>query len=272
MGLEAVGSVILVIVSLFAFQDAATPAVLRQESRPLKFVDLEYPSEARGARVHGYVVLELALDDQGRVISTRILSGVPMLADPAAANAKEWVFEPKSGTTALVYRFEIDPGLCNTDTQSFFRLRSHTLATVTACTAPGPPRATPWPSDEAPALVMPRLEYPQIAQTARVDGTVVIKVSIAGNGKVAAATPLAGPPLLASAALNNAKTWTFASTLTRETVIVYEFTFMDRLRTDPSCDARSLNEIVFPRFIRISAPAPCIQASTARSQVRASVP
>jgi hypothetical protein len=77
-----------------------------------------------------------------------VLAGAPLLAAPAAANAKEWVFAPHSGRTALVYRFDIDTGLCNTDARSLFRLQSPRLATITACTAPGRPPVTQWPSDD----------------------------------------------------------------------------------------------------------------------------
>jgi TonB family protein len=233
----------------------------------MKFVDLTYPPEALAARVRGFIVLGLVLDDQGRVTSADVLSGAPLRAAPPAANAREWVFEPQSaGSTVLVYRFDIDSGRCNEDARSLFRLQSPTLATVTACTGPGRPPVTPWPSDDLQVLVMPRVEYPQIARSAQVHGTVVVRLSIAANGTVAAATPLAGVPLLTEAALNNARTWKFAATAPRETIVVYEFAFMERLRADPPCATMTLNEIVYPRFIRISVPSPCVQVSTEASR------
>lgn len=109
---------------------------------------------------------------------------------------------------------------------------------------------------------MPRVEYPQIAQSARVQGAVVVRLSIAANGTVTSATSLAGLPLVTEAALNNARAWKFAATEQRETIVVYEFAFMERLRPDPPCGASTLNETVYPRFIRISASAPCLQVST----------
>ena len=118
---------------------------------------------------------------------------------------------------------------------------------------------TPWPSDDLRVLDMPRVEYLQIAQSARVQGTVVVKLSIAANGTVTSATPITGPPLVTESALNNARAWKFAATHQRETIVVYEFAFMDRLRPDSPCGTSTLNEIVYPRFIRISASAPCVQ-------------
>jgi TonB family protein len=102
MTLEAATAVLLAIVSALAPQNAAPASVVREDLRqPMKFVDLTYPSEALAARVRGFVVIELVLDDQGRVTSTDVLTGAPLLAAPAAANAKEWVFGPQSaGRTA----------------------------------------------------------------------------------------------------------------------------------------------------------------------------
>jgi len=263
MVLQAAASVSLAIVLALAPQSAVPAGIVRESVRqPIRFVDLTYPPEALAARVRGFVVLELVLDDRGHVTSTHVLSGAPLLAAPAAANAKEWVFEPQAGRTALVYRFDIDSGLCNADTRSLFRLQSRTLATITACTGPGRPLVTPWPSDDLEILDMPRVEYPQIAQSARAQGTVVVRLSIAANGTVTSATAVADLSLLTATALNNARAWRFAATKQRETIVVYEFALMERLRPDQQCGVTTLNEIVYPRFIRISASAPCVQAST----------
>ena len=260
MALDAAASVILAMISALAPQSAAAADVVHESLRPpMKFVDLTYPPEALASHVVGFVVLELILDDQGRVTSTHVLAGAPLLAAPAAANAKEWVFAPHSGRTALVYRFDIDTGLCNTDARSLFRLQSPRLATITACTAPGRPLVTQWPSDDFQVLEMPRVAYPHIAQSARMRGTVVVRLSIAANGTVASATLIAGNPLFTELALNNARAWTFVPTKQRETIVVYEFTFMDRLRAEQPCGTMTVNELVYPRFIRISVSAQCVQ-------------
>jgi TonB family protein len=267
----AAASIALALVSALAQQSAGPGGGIQDVLRtPRKFVDLTYPPEALAARVSGFVVLELAVDDQGRVASAQVLTGAPLLAGPAAANAREWTFEPQAGRIVLVYRFDIDHGLCNADTRSLFRLRSRTLATITACTGPDRPLTTLWETDDLHVVDMPHVEYPPIAQSARVRGTVVVRLVIAANGAVTSATPLAGAPLLTEAAFNNARAWKFAATRERETIVVYEFTFMDRLRTDPPCTVTTLNEIVYPRYIRISASASCIHASAGLLGFRAS--
>src|SRR4051812_31329113 len=73
MALEAATSVILAMVSALGLQSAGAAGVVRESLRqPMKFVDLTYPPEALEARVQGFVVLDLILDDQGRVTSTHV--------------------------------------------------------------------------------------------------------------------------------------------------------------------------------------------------------
>jgi TonB family protein len=225
----------------------------------LKFVDLSYPPDALAARARGFVVLALQVDDQGRVSGTEVLSGEPLLAAPAATNAREWVFSPvAAGRTVLVYRFDIESDRCNDDTRSLFRLPSPALAIVTACTSAGRNAVSPWTGDAGDIVVQPPLAYPQIAQSARVQGTVVVRVSIAGNGSVTEVTPLRSIPILIEAALANARTWKFAPNKPRETVLVYDFALSTEFSpAKKPCETMDLNEIVYPRFLRIMATPPC---------------
>ncbi len=52
-------------------------------------------------------------------------------------------------------------------------------------------------------------EYPQVARTARVQGDVVLKVSISRAGEVSQVTLISGHPLLAPAALDAVKQWKY---------------------------------------------------------------
>jgi hypothetical protein len=60
-------------------------------------------------------------------------------------------------------------------------------------------------------------------------------------------------------ALSNARAWKFAPTKLRETIVVYDFTFMNGLIADTPCGTSTLNELVDPWFIRISVSALCWQ-------------
>jgi protein TonB len=55
--------------------------------------------------------------------------------------------------------------------------------------------------------------YPQIAQSARVQGVVIIEATIGPNGRVANARVLRSIPLLDQAALDAVKQWEYTPTL-----------------------------------------------------------
>jgi len=55
----------------------------------------EYPPLAKAARVSGNVEVEITIDQEGRVISARAVSGHPLLKDSATAASKQWRFDPK---------------------------------------------------------------------------------------------------------------------------------------------------------------------------------
>lgn len=57
-------------------------------------VEPNYPPLAKAARVSGSVVVEVTLDEEGNVISARVISGHPLLKDAAVSAAKGWKFNP----------------------------------------------------------------------------------------------------------------------------------------------------------------------------------
>jgi metallo-beta-lactamase class B len=66
-------------------------------SRPelIKSVPVEYTEAARRARVSGVVIIEAVVDEQGNVVRTRVLKGLPMGLDKAAETAvSQWKFKP----------------------------------------------------------------------------------------------------------------------------------------------------------------------------------
>jgi TonB family protein len=127
---------------------APSPAVART-MMPKSFSDLSYPADALAARVSGAVVVKVTTDPTGRVVEAEALSGPAALRPDAVANARQWTLAPGEPTDAIVYRFEIDDGLCNADRQSLFRLARPDLAVITACTGLGRARQEP-PHDEVP--------------------------------------------------------------------------------------------------------------------------
>jgi len=53
-----------------------------------------YPPMAKAAGIEGAVVVEVLVDEQGRVLTTRTVSGHPLLAPEALRAARNWSFSP----------------------------------------------------------------------------------------------------------------------------------------------------------------------------------
>ena len=59
-----------------------------------KRVQPDYPVDAKKARLAGSVVVEVTVDEAGRVINARAICGPGLLIGAAVAAAREWVFSP----------------------------------------------------------------------------------------------------------------------------------------------------------------------------------
>jgi len=64
------------------------------EPRKLTDVKPEYPADALAAGVSGIVILELLLDEQGRVADAAVVRSVPMLNEAAETAVRQWEFTP----------------------------------------------------------------------------------------------------------------------------------------------------------------------------------
>lgn len=53
-----------------------------------------YPAQASSAQVQGEVVIEAVVGRDGTVISTRVVSGPPMLRDAALSAVQRWRYRP----------------------------------------------------------------------------------------------------------------------------------------------------------------------------------
>ncbi len=72
----------------------------------------QYTEIARKARVQGVVIVEAIIDKQGNVTNVKILKGLPMGLDTAAADAvKKWRFEPATlngKPVAVIYNLTVN--------------------------------------------------------------------------------------------------------------------------------------------------------------------
>src|SRR6185295_9322799 len=99
---------------------AELPKIIRKSGGVLqgsatKRVEPAYPPLAKAARVSGSVVVEVTIDEEGKVFAARAISGHPLLKDAAVAAAKEWTFSQTmlTGVTVKVigtitFNFSLD--------------------------------------------------------------------------------------------------------------------------------------------------------------------
>lgn len=69
-----------------------------------------YPNVAAAARASGSVVVEAKVDSSGKVTSTSIVEGIPLLGVAAEKSARRWVFTPedaKTRTVRLTFTFKL---------------------------------------------------------------------------------------------------------------------------------------------------------------------
>jgi protein TonB len=64
-------------------------------ARVISKTPIEYPVEARAARVQGIVMVEVLIDEMGQVMKADVVSGDRRLAKSVLASVKLWRFEPE---------------------------------------------------------------------------------------------------------------------------------------------------------------------------------
>jgi TonB family protein len=76
----------------------STGAVFRDA---IKRAVADYPPAARRANIHGEVVIEVSIDEAGKVTSALAVSGPAQLRESAVAAASQWEFSPLMSGSAL---------------------------------------------------------------------------------------------------------------------------------------------------------------------------
>ena len=66
----------------------------------------EYPPLAKQMNVTGKVKIEATIAADGRVVSTRVVGGSPLLVNAALDALKKWRFEPAPKDTTEIVEFE----------------------------------------------------------------------------------------------------------------------------------------------------------------------
>ena len=198
-------------------------------------VPATYPSEAQSVDAVGAVSLVATIDDTGRVVEIRKAreplaitpvapsnpAGVRMAADAmlreAASALRRWTYDPPArAPISFLVTFSFKPGTEVTTTQSTavpgFVNASNTSATAAGVGPNQPVRVGG--NIKAPTLISRVAPiYPQIAQSARVSGVVIVEAAIGTAGNVTDVKVLRSIPLLDNAAIEAVRQWQYEPTL-----------------------------------------------------------
>ena len=104
-GAKRVGLFLTVLCAAATAQKTVSPPA------PVRVYGLAYPRLAAQAGTAGTVILRCTISPGGAVAAVQVVSGPPILADAASANAARWRFRPApapaDSTVTLTYRFEL---------------------------------------------------------------------------------------------------------------------------------------------------------------------
>ncbi len=167
----------------------------------IKTVAPVYPKRALNWGIEGIVIIEATTDINGLVTSTKVLKSVPAL-DKAAANAvKKWVYEP--------FIFEGRP-------------RPIVFTVTLKFSVSGKSDLT----DTEPPKLIRQVDpvYPEEAKRAKIEGTVILGITIGVNGLITKVKVLQSVPTLDQAAIDAVKEWQYSSAWIGGQPVIYSTT------------------------------------------------
>jgi TonB family protein len=167
-----------------------------------------YPSSAENDKLQGLVVLKISVSTSGRVDSTQVISGDPLLAQAAIAAVTKWKFKPfiRDGaavTTSTNLRFDFifcDQSAAEPSTRdAVSESEPHAIRVVRIS------------QKAAEQLITHKVDptYPELAALSRIQGVVLLRGVIDKDGTVQIAGVISGHPLLAKAAFDAVKQWRY---------------------------------------------------------------
>ena len=189
---------------------AAPPVVNR--------VDPVYPPLAQQARIQGTVQLQVTIDTNGRVDRLTVLRGHPLLVSSALEAVRQWSYAPgNAGTFETSVDFMLPPGTPPSPGMAGMGKNGPPagVSTQYTSTMPGTPTVIRIGSNVMAAKLVNRVEpvYPADAKSAGIEDSVLLEIQIAHDGHVESVDPKEGNPVLAAAAVDAVKQWTYAPTL-----------------------------------------------------------
>jgi TonB family protein len=218
----------------------------------IRKVDPEYPELARRARVEGEVVLNISVNEEGYVSNVEVIRGHQLLRQAAVDAVKQWKYEPalsngkpSAAKTTVMVHFVLpeDPtippqgiagGIVGKIPGGVVGGIAGGIPGGKGAIAGGTEAATVDPKQfikeehdssqqtgqiieiNAPESNLIRKvppEYPELARRARVEGEVVLKISVNEEGYVSNVEVISGHQLLRQAAVDAVKQWRYEPTV-----------------------------------------------------------
>jgi TonB family protein len=179
-------------------------------------IDPVYPSTALQAGIQGFVLLNVRIDKDGNVAEVTLVGGHPLLVQAAIDAVKQWKYQPfllngapADVETTVRLRFDLSGGGSVIEPE----VAMTELAPIIYADPSGPavPKRVRISQGVAAALVADKVqpEYPPDAREQHIQGNVLLQVIIGKEGNVENIQLISGHPLLAPAAIDAVKQWTY---------------------------------------------------------------
>ncbi len=173
------------------------------EIEVMKAVKAVYPNEAVAQSLQGQVVVKVTISETGDVENPEVVSGDPVFAKPAIDAAKQWKFKPfiqHGKPVKIATRIPFD----------FAFAENVKDVPPTISDADGTKRAQV-PEGVLKGMLIHRVQpdYPDIAESHRIEGTVVLHAIIGKDGKIKNLKVVSGPEMLARSAIGAVEQWVY---------------------------------------------------------------
>ncbi len=268
---------------------AARLSILHQPPPP------PYPGEARAKGIQGAVVLNLHINTEGVPETIDAVKGPEELKAGAIAYAKGWRFKVPKGATPefqlnLLY---VMKGAGSSNLQGLLASLpgpKGPSATVEIVAAARPEETTTEGAQDFDFSKIkirhqpPAPAYPADAKLQRVQGTVVVEITVDEAGVPVSTQALEGPPQLAPTAVEYAKAWRFEPATVNGKAVKARFklTMPFRLREDAPAPKTSKGKVDgtpgqaqdtdFSKIkVRFQPPAPAYPAEAKESKIQGTV-
>ncbi len=173
-----------------------------------------YPELARHARIAGYVMVRVVLNEEGQVQEIQSVQGHPMLAPAAMESLKQWQFRPLKSVPVVVESVKWQGGELREGEklQAGFLATFHFDGNTAKVLSPIP--ITP-ATDQVPkvhaGLLINRVQpkYPQELEPSAGPARVMVEINVGPDGAVTKVTPQDGDARFFAAAIAAVQQWRY---------------------------------------------------------------